>query len=89
LPKSEEVICILRDHEICGNYFWRILVALVGWVSPDGSGVAPEVYEKNALAIADEVCKCLRDEGFEVDWDGNFARKIGLSLNWQRRTLLE
>jgi hypothetical protein len=60
-----------------------------GWISPDDSEVAPEAYEKNALAIAQEVCQCLREEGFEVDWDGTLARKIGLSLNWQRRTLLE
>jgi hypothetical protein len=25
----------------------------------------------------------------ELDWDGNYARKIGVSLNWQRRTLIE
>lgn len=60
-----------------------------GWISPDGSEVAPEKYEKNALGIAREICKCLRDEGFEPDWDGDFARKIGVSLNWQRRTELE
>jgi hypothetical protein len=51
--------------------------------------MAPEAYKKNALAIAREVCECLRDEGFEVNWDGDFARKIGVSLNWQRRTMLE
>jgi hypothetical protein len=60
-----------------------------GWFSPDGSGVAPEVYETNGLGIAREVCECLRNEGFEVDWNGDFARKIGVSLNWRRRTLLE
>jgi len=60
-----------------------------GWISQDDLEVAPEAYEENALGIAQEVCRCLRDEGFEVDWDGTLARKIGLSLNWQRRTLLE
>jgi hypothetical protein len=60
-----------------------------GWISPDKSEVAPENYETKALAIAREVCQCLRDEGFEVDWNGDFSRKIGLSLNWQRRTMLE
>jgi hypothetical protein len=60
-----------------------------GWFSPDDSEVAPENYKKNALGIAREVCECLHDEGFEPDWDGDFARKIGVSLNWQRRTMLE
>lgn len=60
-----------------------------GWLSPDQSEVAPEIYEKNAVGIAREVCECLRDEGFEVDWDGNLARKIGVSINWQRRKVLD
>jgi hypothetical protein len=60
-----------------------------GWFSREDGEVAPEVYEKNALGIAREVCQCLRDEGFEVDWNGNFARKIGISLDWQRRTMLD
>ncbi|MBC7856886.1 MAG: hypothetical protein IAF94_25935 [Pirellulaceae bacterium] len=60
-----------------------------GWCSPDGYEVAREVYQKNALRIGHEVCECLRDEGFEVDWDGKLACKICLSINWQRRTLLE
>lgn len=60
-----------------------------GWLSPDDEEVAPLVYEKAALDIAREVCECLRDEGFEADWDGDFARKIGVSLDWKRRALLE
>jgi len=60
-----------------------------GWFLPDDSEVAPEVYAKHALGIAREVCERLRDEGFEADWDGDFSRKIGVSLIWQRRTLLE
>lgn len=60
-----------------------------GWFSPDDSQVAPEIYEKNALAVAREVCDCLRRERFEPDWNGSFARKIGVSLNWQRRNRLE
>jgi hypothetical protein len=60
-----------------------------GWLSPDNKEVPPKAYEKNALGIAHEVCNCLRDEGFETDWDGTLARKIGLSLNWQRRTMLD
>jgi hypothetical protein len=60
-----------------------------GWLSPDNSKAAADIYEKNALGIAREVCKCLRDEGLEVDWDGDFSRKIGLSINWQRRRTLD
>ena len=60
-----------------------------GWFSADDSDVTPEVYETNALGIAAEICECLRDEGFEVNWNGDFARKIGVSLTWQRRTTLQ
>ncbi len=60
-----------------------------GWLSPDGPDTPPELYEKNALSIAREVCECLRNQQFEVDWNGSFDRKIGISLNWQRRTMLE
>ena len=60
-----------------------------GWISPSNSRVAPEIYESNALGIAREVCHGLSNEGFETDWDGSFARKIGISLNWQRRTMID
>jgi hypothetical protein len=60
-----------------------------GWLLPDDSEVAPQVYEENALAIAREVRECLLKEGFEVSWNGDLAQKIGVSLNWQRRTPLE
>jgi len=60
-----------------------------GWFSPDNSEASKEVYETNALNIAREVAECLKEEGFGVDWDGNLARKIGLSINWQRRELLD
>jgi hypothetical protein len=59
-----------------------------GWFSRDNSEVTPEAYEVHALGIAQEVCDCLREQGFLSDWDGSFAKKIGLRLNWQRRTLL-
>ena len=58
-----------------------------GWLSPDNSDVATDVYEKNALGVAKEVCDCLRQHSLQVDWNGDFSKKIGLSLNWQRRTL--
>jgi hypothetical protein len=60
-----------------------------GWYSPDGDEIPSEDYEKKALGIAREICACLRDEGFEPDWDGKLNRKIGLALNWQRRKMLE
>lgn len=60
-----------------------------GWFSPDDSNVAPDAYEKNALKIAREVCDCLREHGFEPDWDGSLSKKVGISLNWQRRTMLK
>jgi hypothetical protein len=60
-----------------------------GWISPDGTEVTREEYQIHALDIAREVCDCLRGERFEADWNGSFNRKIGVSLNWQRRTMLE
>jgi hypothetical protein len=60
-----------------------------GWFPPDDSEAAPQVYGENALSIAREVCECLRNERFEVVWNGDIAHKIVVSLNWQRRTPLE
>lgn len=59
-----------------------------GWISPDEGEAEPEAYKENALGIAREVCEVLRAEGFTPDWDGDFARKIEVELNWQRRTPL-
>ena len=56
---------------------------------PNGSEIPKRRYEKSALGIAQEVCECLRDENFVVEWGGELSRKICLSLNWQRRTMLE
>lgn len=60
-----------------------------GWFVPANTNVDEDTYREHALDIAGDVCQCLRAAGFEPDWNGDFARKIGLSLNWQRRTLLE
>ena len=60
-----------------------------GSFSHDGSSVDPEVYKANALGIARDVCDCLREHGLEPNWDGTFSKKIGVSLNWQRRTMLK
>lgn len=58
-----------------------------GWFAPEDSEVDPEIYKKNALGIAREVCSCLREQGFKVDWDGSFDHKIGLRLIWQQRAV--
>lgn len=60
-----------------------------GWFPPDDSRVASDVYRNNALGIAKEICDCLEEHGFELYWDGDFSKKIGISLNWQRRTMLQ
>lgn len=60
-----------------------------GWLSPETEIAASEVYERNALIVARDVCTCLREHGFEADWDGSLSKKIRISLNWQRRTMLE
>lgn len=60
-----------------------------GWLSADQSGVPREIYEKNAVGIAREVCECLKSEGFDVDWNGKLSLKIGISVNWQRRKALD
>lgn len=60
-----------------------------GWFSADDSNVKPEEYERKALGIAHEVCATLRECGLVTDWDGDLSKKIGLSLNWRRRTVLE
>jgi hypothetical protein len=75
-------------EELSANTKLSVFLAY-GWFSPNDSKVAPDVYRKNALGIAREVCECLRGEGFDVDWNGDFSRKIGISLHWQRRTILE
>lgn len=59
-----------------------------GWFSPDDTNESPENYEKNALGIAHEICECFRKHGFEPDWEGDISTKIGISVNWQRKTLL-
>ena len=75
-------------HMLAENTHVSVYLAY-GWFSSDDSEVAHDIYERNALGIAREVCECLRNEGFEANWNGDFARKIGVSLNWQRRTILD
>lgn len=59
-----------------------------GWVQPDADEVESDIDRRNALGIADEICGCLRHEGFEPEWEGDFSKEIGVTLNWQRRTML-
>lgn len=60
-----------------------------GWFPPEDAEVPDDIYQAKVLGIAREICKCLREEGFEVDWNGRLDRKIGLVLNWQRREMLQ
>jgi hypothetical protein len=60
-----------------------------GWLQPDDSpDVAKDVYQEQSLGIAHEICRCLREHGFKPNWEGDFSRKIGVSLDWKRRTML-
>ncbi|GAB1265379.1 DUF6891 domain-containing protein [Aurantivibrio infirmus] len=56
-----------------------------GWFTQEDSEISQETYKKNALAIAQEICECLRKHGFNPEWAGDFSKKIDVSLNWQRR----
>ncbi len=60
-----------------------------GWFLQDNPDVTDEEYEKNALDIGHEVCDCLRQHKLEVTWDGDFSKKIGVRLNWQRRAAVD
>jgi hypothetical protein len=60
-----------------------------GWVSPDGQDIEHDLYEQRALGIGRDVCAALHDEGFEPSWNGDFDKKILVSINWQRRSLLD
>ncbi|MCA9642538.1 MAG: hypothetical protein H6718_19810 [Polyangiaceae bacterium] len=66
----------------------QLLVYLsYGWF-PDKDDVSETEYAKQALAIGEEVCDALESAGFRVDWTGDLSKKIGLHINWQRRTQL-
>ncbi len=42
--------------------------------------------EEQCLGIARRVCDALTKHGLGVDWDGTYAKRIGVTLKWQRRT---
>ncbi len=42
---------------------------------------------KDAIPVGRTICEALRQEGFEIDWNGSPKRRIGVpKLRWQRRT---
>jgi hypothetical protein len=57
-----------------------------GWLRPESSELGQDEYEARALGIAGEVRDCLTGHGLEVKWNGELSQKIGVSVNWQRRT---
>jgi|GEM_PF-6220481 len=59
-----------------------------GWFPKERPQATPEELKSNTLEIGRNVCECLKSEGFEVDWDGDVQNRIGLSIKWQRRTML-
>lgn len=42
-------------------------------------------YQAQGLRIAQTVCEVLKEHGLKVSWDGTYARRIHVSLDWQRR----
>lgn len=43
-------------------------------------------YTKQCLRIAEIISETLRRHGLTVTWDGTYARKIGVTVKWQRRS---
>jgi hypothetical protein len=41
--------------------------------------------EEGALRIGNEVAAALRQQGLAVDWDGTWARRISVWMEWKRR----
>lgn len=48
---------------------------------------ACEEGEAAALAIAQDIVTQLTAHGLSVEWDGSFARRIAVSLDWKRRPM--
>lgn len=46
---------------------------------------AAEEGEAAALAIAGEVVAALQQHDLRVDWNGQWSRRLGVSLDWKRR----
>jgi hypothetical protein len=46
---------------------------------------AAEEGEAAAVAIAGEIVAALQQQGLRVDWNGQWSRRIGVALDWNRR----
>jgi len=46
---------------------------------------ACEEGEEAALGIAKEIVTQIEAEGLQVNWDGSFSKRIGVTLDWKRR----
>lgn len=46
---------------------------------------AVEDGEAAAVGIGQEIVEALKQEGLKVDWDGTWAVRIGVNLEWKRR----
>ncbi len=44
-----------------------------------------EESEEAALRIGAEIAGALRQQGLQVDWDGAWAKRISIRLDWKRR----
>lgn len=56
-----------------------------GWFPPEDARPDQSLYEENALRIGGMVKDQLERLGLEVDWNGSLSKKIGVTVNWQRR----
>ncbi|QDT70080.1 hypothetical protein MalM25_30250 [Planctomycetes bacterium MalM25] len=54
-----------------------------------GDEIDEDEYRRRALAIGHEVVEELSNGGLKVEWNGDFSKKIGLSIDWKRRTPLQ
>lgn len=46
---------------------------------------AVENGEVTAVGIAQEIAAARKQQGLKVDWDGTWAKRIGVSMDWKRR----
>lgn len=59
-----------------------------GWFAPEGADVAQDDYAQHALGIAHEIKDTLTAHGLDTRWNGEMSQKLGVSLDWRRRSLL-
>ena len=46
---------------------------------------AVENGEAAAVGMGQEIAAALKQQGLQVGWDGTWAKRIGLRLDWKRR----